>query len=76
MERVAVQVCTAVDLQKISTSQIRHHVRVREIFHYPKRENFNARATGLADGATRQYPGLRTKSPQDSQRRLNKTNVT
>jgi len=36
MERVAVQVCTAVDLQKISTSQIRHHVRVREIFHYPK----------------------------------------
>jgi hypothetical protein len=76
MERVAVQVCTAVDLQKIGTSQIRYHVRVREIFHYPKRENFNTRANGLADGATRQYLGLRTKSPQDSQRRLNKTNVT
>ena len=57
MARVAVQVCTTVDLQKISTSQIRHHVRVREIFHYPKRENFNARATGLADGATRQQLG-------------------
>jgi hypothetical protein len=50
MERVAVQVCIVVDLQKISTSQVRHHARVREIFHYPKRENFNARATGLADG--------------------------
>jgi hypothetical protein len=35
MERVAVQVCTAVDLQKISTSQIRHHVRVRR-FIIPK----------------------------------------
>jgi hypothetical protein len=37
MERAVVQVCTAVDLQKISTS---------EIFHYPKGENLNARAIG------------------------------
>jgi hypothetical protein len=36
MERAAVQVCTAVDLQKISTSQIRHQCACERFFTIPK----------------------------------------
>jgi hypothetical protein len=59
MERAAVQVCTAVDHAKDQHLSDPPPVRVREIFHYPKRENFKARTTALADGATRQHLGLK-----------------
>jgi hypothetical protein len=61
MERAAVQVCTAVDHAKDQHLSDPPPVRVREIFHYPKRENFNARTTALADGATRQHLGLKNE---------------